>query len=53
MSVNTTCGKCDEKQLNDTLENENGSMQISKCQNGHRRIKSPLCCGHDMHFIEF
>ena len=29
MSVNATCGKCDEKLLNDTLEVENGSVQIS------------------------
>ncbi len=48
MSVNATCAKCDEKLLNDTLETENGSVQISKCPNGHGKIKSPLCCGQDM-----
>ena len=53
MSVNATYGKCDEKLLNDTLENENGSLQVSKCPNGHWKFKSPLCCGSDMHFIEF
>ena len=40
--------KCDEKLLNDTLEVENGSVQISKCPNGHGKIKSPLCCEQDM-----
>ena len=49
MSVNATCGKCNETLINDTLELENGSnVQISKCPNGHGKIKSPLCCGQDM-----
>ncbi|MBL6680342.1 MAG: hypothetical protein ISQ39_06075 [Alphaproteobacteria bacterium] len=49
MSVNATCGKCDEPLVNDTLELDNGSnVQISKCSNGHGKIKSPLCCGQDM-----
>ena len=34
MSVNATCGKCDETLINDTLELDNGSnVQISKCPN--------------------
>ena len=49
MSVNATCGKCDETLINDTLELDNGSnLQISKCPNDHGKIKSPLCCGQDM-----
>ena len=48
MSVNATCRKCDAKLLNDTLEIENGLVQISKCPNGHGRIKLPLCCGQDI-----
>ena len=49
MSVNATCGTCDETLINDTLELDNGSnVQISKCPNGHGKIKSPLCCGQDM-----
>ena len=49
MSVNATCGKCDETLVNDNLELDNGSnVQISKCPNGHGEIKSPLCCGQDM-----
>ena len=42
MSVNATCGKYNEKLLNDTLVIENGSVQISKCLNGQGKIKSPL-----------
>ena len=38
----------DKKLLNDTLEIENGSVQISKCPFGYRKIKLPLCCGQDM-----
>ena len=49
MSVNATCGKCNETLVNDYLELDNGSnVQISKCPNGHGKIKSPLCCGQDM-----
>ncbi len=48
MSVNAICGKCDEKLLNDTMEVENGSVQISKCPDRPGKIKSPLCCGQDM-----
>ena len=48
MSVNATCGKCDGKLLNDKLEVENGSVQISKCADGHGKIKLPLCFGQDM-----
>ena len=52
MSVNATCGKCDETLIHDTLELDNGSnVQISKCPNGHGKIKSPLCCGQDMSCI--
>ena len=25
-----------------------GQVQVSKCPNGHGKIKSPLCCGQDM-----
>ena len=49
MSINATCGKCDENLINDNLDLDNGSsVQISKCPNGHGKIKSPLCCGLDM-----
>ena len=49
MSVNATCGKCDESLVNDILTLDNGSeVQISKCPNDHGKIKSPFCCGEDM-----
>ena len=53
MSVSDICEKYYEKLLNDRLVVENGSVHISKCLNGHGKFKSPLCCGSDMHFIEF
>ena len=45
MSVNPICRKCGKKLLNDKLEIENGSVQISKCPDRLGKIKSPLCCG--------
>ena len=49
MSVKTSCAKCDEDLIDDVLKLDNGSeVQISKCPNNHRKIKSPLCCGEDM-----
>ena len=49
MSVNATCGKCNEPLVNDMLKLDDGNeVQISKCTNDHGKIKSPLCCGQDM-----
>ena len=49
MTVNATCGKCNAPLVNDVLKLDNGKeVQISKCPNGHGKIKSPLCCGEDM-----
>ena len=49
MSVNATCGTCNTLLVNEKLKVENGdSVQVSKCPNGHGKIKSPLCCGEDM-----
>jgi hypothetical protein len=49
MSVNATCGHCDEPLENDQLKLPDGrEVQISKCPNGHGKIKSPMCCGQDM-----
>ena len=46
MSINATCGKCDENLVNNYLDLDNGSkVQFSKCPNGHGKIKSLLCCG--------
>jgi hypothetical protein len=49
MSVNATCGKCGAPLVNDSLKLDDGTViQVSKCPNGHGKIKSPLCCGQDM-----
>jgi len=49
MSVNATCGKCGAPLANDTLTKaDGGKVQVSKCPNGHGKIKSPMCCGQDM-----
>jgi len=49
MSVNATCGHCDAPLENDNLKLADGrEVQISKCPNGHGKIKSPMCCGQDM-----
>ena len=46
MAVNATCAKCNAPLANDTLQlDDNNSVQISKCPNGHGKIKSPMCCG--------
>ena len=49
MAVNATCAKCDAPLVDDILTLDDGAeVQISKCPNGHGKIKSPLCCGQDM-----
>ena len=49
MSVNATCGKCNEPLVNDMLKLDDGNeVRVSKCPNDHGKIKSPLCCGQDM-----
>ncbi len=49
MAVNATCAKCDAPLVNDTIKMADGTeVQVSKCPNGHGKIKSPMCCGEDM-----
>lgn len=49
MSVIAACGNCKEPLVDDILTKEDDSkVQISKCPNGHGKIKSPSCCGKDM-----
>ncbi|NCG18081.1 MAG: hypothetical protein GWP91_03595 [Rhodobacterales bacterium] len=49
MSVNASCGECDKPLVNDVLTKGDGStVQVSKCPEGHGKIKSPMCCGEDM-----
>jgi hypothetical protein len=50
MSVGTmTCGKCGKELEHDLLTLDGGkTVHISKCPDGHGKIKSPMCCGEDM-----
>lgn len=48
MSVNAACGKCNEPLVDDTIDVDGSEVQVSKCPNGHGKIKSPSCCGKDM-----
>jgi hypothetical protein len=49
MAVDATCAHCGAPLVHDTIKNEDGSeVHVSKCPNGHGKIKSPLCCGQDM-----
>mgnify|MGYP001269324539 CR=1 FL=1 len=47
--INVTCGKCGIELEYKHLDKEDGSsVGVSECPNGCGRIKSPMCCGHDM-----
>lgn len=47
--VNVTCGKCMAELEYKLVNRDDGStVGVSECPNGCGRIKSPLCCGHDM-----
>jgi DNA-directed RNA polymerase subunit RPC12/RpoP len=50
MSVGTmTCGKCGKELEHATIQKPDGSaVHVSKCPDGHGKVKSPLCCGQDM-----
>ena len=49
MSVNASCGTCNSPLVNDIIHLDNrNEVQVSKCPNGHGKIKSPMCCGNDM-----
>ena len=48
MSVNATCGKCNEPLVDDTIDVDGSEVQVSKRPNDHGKIKSPSCCGKDM-----
>ena len=48
MSVNATCGKCNARLVDDTIEADGAKVQVSKCPNDHGKIKSPSCCGQEM-----
>jgi hypothetical protein len=44
-----TCGHCAKELVHDKLNKDDGStVFISKCPDGHGKVKSPMCCGQDM-----
>ncbi len=50
MSVGSmTCGHCGKELGHDSLTlDDGGTVAISQCPDGHGKVKSPMCCGHDM-----
>ena len=45
-----SCAECGQELLHDEIQTEAGEIvQVSKCPKGCGMIKSPQCCGHDMH----
>lgn len=50
MSVGSmTCGRCGKELVHDKVSKPDGGVVfISKCPDGHGKIKSPMCCGQDM-----
>ncbi len=51
MSVSgLTCGACSKELVHGTVTNDEGvPADVSKCPSGCGKIKSPMCCGNDMH----
>jgi hypothetical protein len=44
-----TCGKCGAELCDKTIKNAQGKdIEVSECPKGCGKIKSPMCCGHDM-----
>ena len=43
------CTKCDAELVHENLAKDDGStVGVAQCPNGHGKVKSPMCCGHDM-----
>ena len=43
------CAKCGKELVPDHLTKDDGTqVAIAKCPDDHGKIKSPMCCGHDM-----
>tara|TARA_B100001123_G_C14388774_1_gene661957 strand:- start:131 stop:295 length:165 start_codon:yes stop_codon:yes gene_type:complete len=46
---NLTCGSCGNELNHATIEKDDGtSVGVAQCPKGCGKIKSPMCCGHDM-----
>ena len=43
------CAQCGEELVHDHITKDDGTkIGVAKCPEGHGKIKSPMCCGHDM-----
>ena len=48
-----TCAECGtELEHSFITESDGTEVQVSQCPNGCGKIKSPMCCGHDMGVVE-
>ena len=46
---NLTCGKCGAALQHRVIKNAEGQdVQVAECPKQCGKIKSPMCCGHDM-----
>ena len=44
-----TCAECGKELVHDTITTDDGTtVHVSKCPDGHGKVKSPMCCGQDM-----
>jgi len=50
MSVGSmTCGHCGKELVHDEITTGAGAkVFVSRCPEGHGKVKSPMCCGQDM-----
>ena len=48
--IGLTCGSCGKELTHSTLTKEDGTtVNVSECPASCGKIKSPMCCGSDMH----
>jgi hypothetical protein len=44
-----TCGKSGAELVHDSISKPDGAkVAVTKCPEGHGKVKSPMCCGEDM-----
>jgi hypothetical protein len=43
-----TCSKCGSELQHRHIKSAENEVQVSACPKGCGKIKSPMCCGHDM-----
>tara|TARA_Y100000768_G_C23956243_1_gene672956 strand:- start:99 stop:293 length:195 start_codon:yes stop_codon:yes gene_type:complete len=44
-----TCGSCGKELVHETLtKDDGGTVGVAQCPDGCGKIKSPMCCAHDM-----